>query len=35
MLTDPEPMGEGDALHVQCVKTEFKPNYWVKPYGDG
>ena len=30
MLTDPEPKGEGDAIHVQCVQTMEKANYWVK-----
>ena len=30
VLTDPEPMGEGGAIHVQCVQTMFKPNYWFK-----
>ena len=28
-LTDPEPMGEGDAIHVQCVQTIYEPYYWV------
>ena len=27
MLTDPESVGEGGVIHVQCVQTEFKPNY--------
>ena len=29
MLTDQEPEGEGDAIHVQCVQTVHEPNYWV------
>ena len=28
--TDPEPMGEGDASHLQWVQTEVKLNYWVQ-----
>ena len=30
MSTDPEPMGEGNTIHVQCAQTVFKLNYWVK-----
>ena len=30
VLTDPEPIGEGDAIHVKCVQTKYKPNYWAK-----
>ena len=33
--TDPEPMDEGDAICVQCVQTNYKPNYWVKTIWDG
>ena len=29
-LTGPKPAGEDDAIHVQCVQTVEKPNYWVK-----
>ena len=28
--TDPKPVAEGDAICVQHVLTEVKPNYWVK-----
>ena len=35
LLTDPEPESEGDAIHVQCVQAIEKPDYWLKPYGDG
>ena len=28
--TDPKPVGEGDAISVQCVETDEKLNYWVK-----
>ena len=35
VLTDPKPVGEGDAMCVQCVQTVEKPDYLVKPYGDG
>ena len=30
VLTDPEPKGEGDAIHVHIVQTEYQPKYWVK-----
>ena len=30
VLTDPEPTGEGDTIHVQCVQPEYKPNYWLR-----
>ena len=30
MSVDPKPVGEGDAICVQSVQTEEKPNYWVK-----
>ena len=30
LSTDPEPIGEGDAICIQYVQTGFKPNYWVK-----
>ena len=30
VLTDPEPMGEGDVIHVQCVQNGEKPNHWDK-----
>ena len=29
-LTDPEPEGEGDAIHIQCILTVEKPNYLIK-----
>ena len=29
VLTDPGPTEEGDAIHVHCVQTEYKPNYRV------
>ena len=28
--TDPKPMGEGDAIHVQHIQMEEKLNYWTK-----
>ena len=30
VLTDPKPVGEGDAVSVQHIQTEEKPNYWTK-----
>ena len=30
VLTDPKSVGEGYAIHVQCVQTRKMPNYWVK-----
>ena len=30
MLTDPKPVGEGDAIQVQHIQMEEKPNYWTK-----
>ena len=27
--TDPKPVGEGDAIHVQHIKIAEKPNYWT------
>ena len=27
VLTDPEPEGEGDAIYVQYLQTEYEPNY--------
>ena len=29
MSTDPEAMGQGDVIHVQCVQIR------LEPYGDG
>ena len=33
--TDMKPVDEGDAIYVQHIQTEEKPNYWTKLYGDG
>ena len=30
MSTDPKSESEGGAICVQCVQTEYKPNYWTK-----
>ena len=35
VLTDPKPVDEGNAIHIQCVQFKEKLNYWFKPYGDG
>ena len=35
VLTDPKPVGEGDAICVQHIQTEEKLNYWTKLHGDG
>ena len=28
--TDAEPKDEGNAIHVQCVQTKYRLNYWIK-----
>ena len=30
VLTDLQPIGKGDAMHVECLQSEEKPNYLVK-----
>ena len=35
VLTDPKPVGKGDAICVQHIQTEEKPNYWTKTVWDG
>ena len=35
VLTDPEPKGEDNAIHVQCLQTMQSQNIGLKPYGDG
>ena len=30
VLADPKPVGEGDAIHVQHIQIEEKPNYWTQ-----
>ena len=34
VLTDPESQGEGDAIHAQCVQTEYETNYCQHYFGD-
>ena len=32
MSIDPKPVGEGDAIQVQHIQIEEKPDYWTQSH---